>query len=55
MAVDLKQVPSTPGVYKFFSKSEIIYGVDTDLNEVQNSKFKSLIEKPFKKWYEHFN
>ena len=25
MAVDLKQVPSTPGVYKFFSKSEIIY------------------------------
>ena len=25
MAVDLKQVPSTPGVYKFFSKTEIIY------------------------------
>ena len=25
MAVDLKQVPSTPGVYKFFSKNEIIY------------------------------
>jgi excinuclease ABC subunit C len=25
MAVDLKQVPSTPGVYKFISKTEIIY------------------------------
>jgi len=25
MVVDLKQVPSTPGVYKFFSNSEIIY------------------------------
>ena len=25
MAVDLNQVPSTPGVYKFFSKTEIIY------------------------------
>jgi excinuclease ABC subunit C len=25
MAVDLKKVPSTPGVYKFFSKNEIIY------------------------------
>ena len=25
MAVNLKQVPSTPGVYKFFSKTEIIY------------------------------
>ncbi len=25
MAVNLKEVPSTPGVYKFFSKNEIIY------------------------------
>ena len=25
MTVDLKKVPSTPGVYKFFSKNEIIY------------------------------
>ena len=25
MAVDLKKVPSTPGVYKFFNKNEIIY------------------------------
>ena len=25
MALDLKHVPSTPGVYKFFSKNEIIY------------------------------
>ena len=25
MALDLKQVPSTPGIYKFFSKNKIIY------------------------------
>jgi excinuclease ABC subunit C len=25
MALDLKQVPNTPGIYKFFSKSKIIY------------------------------
>ena len=25
MAVDLKKIPSTPGIYKFFNKSEIIY------------------------------
>ena len=25
MAVELKKVPSTPGVYKFFSNHEIIY------------------------------
>jgi excinuclease ABC subunit C len=25
MAVDLKKIPSTPGIYKFFHKSEIIY------------------------------
>ena len=25
MAVDLKKVPNTPGVYKFFSNYEIIY------------------------------
>ena len=25
MAVDLKKVPSTPGVYKFFNNKEIIY------------------------------
>ena len=25
MAVDLKKVPSTPGIYKFFNKTEIIY------------------------------
>ena len=25
MAIDLKKVPSTPGVYKFFNKTEIIY------------------------------
>ena len=25
MAVDLKKVPTTPGIYKFFNKSEIIY------------------------------
>ena len=25
MALDLKQVPKTPGIYKFFSKNKIIY------------------------------
>jgi excinuclease UvrABC nuclease subunit len=25
MALDLKQVPNTPGIYKFFSKNKIIY------------------------------
>ena len=25
MAIDLKQVPNTPGIYKFFSKNKIIY------------------------------
>ena len=25
MAVNLKKLPSTPGVYKFFSNNEIIY------------------------------
>jgi sterol desaturase/sphingolipid hydroxylase (fatty acid hydroxylase superfamily) len=43
------------GTYMELSKSEIIYGVDTDLDEIKNSKFNSLIERPFKKWYNHFN
>ncbi len=43
------------GTYLELNKSKIIYGVDTDLNEIQNSKFISLIERPFKKWYNHFN
>ena len=25
MAVDLKKIPTTPGIYKFFHNSEIIY------------------------------
>ena len=37
------------------NKDKIVYGVDTDLDEVQNSKFASLIERPFKKWFNHFN
>jgi hypothetical protein len=37
------------------NKNQIIYGVDTDLDEIQNSKFMSLIERPFKKWSEYFN
>ena len=43
------------GTYMELNKEEIIYGVDTDLDEVQNSKFTSLIERPFKKWFNHFN
>jgi excinuclease ABC subunit C len=36
MAVDLKKVPSTPGVYKFFNKNEIIY-----IGKAKNLKKKS--------------
>ena len=36
MAVDLKKVPSTPGVYKFFNKTEIIY-----IGKAKNLKKKS--------------
>tara|TARA_B100000989_G_scaffold298021_1_gene285745 strand:- start:1332 stop:2177 length:846 start_codon:yes stop_codon:yes gene_type:complete len=43
------------GTYMELNKDKIIYGVDTDLDEIQNSKFTSLIERPFKKWYNHFN
>ena len=43
------------GTYMELSKDKITYGVDTDLDEIQNSKFTSLIKRPFKKWYNHFN
>ena len=43
------------GTYMELSKNEIIYGIDTDVDEIQNSKFISLIERPFKKWFNHFN
>ena len=43
------------GTYMELNKDEIVYGVDTDLDEVKNSKFTSLIERPFKKWFNHFN
>ena len=43
------------GTYMELNKDKIVYGVDTDLDEVQNSKFASLIERPFKKWFNHFN
>jgi excinuclease ABC subunit C len=47
----LKSVPSTPGIYKFFSKNEIIYiGKAKNLKKRVSSYFgKSLkIEKPIK-------
>tara|TARA_B100000941_G_C28491160_1_gene548019 strand:- start:1040 stop:1861 length:822 start_codon:yes stop_codon:yes gene_type:complete len=43
------------GTYMELNKDKIIYGVDTDLDETKNSKFTSLLERPFKKWYNHFN
>ena len=43
------------GTYMELNKDKIIYGVDTDLDEIKNSKFTSLLERPFKKWYNHFN
>ena len=40
MAVDLKQVPNTPGIYKFFSKNKIIYiGKAKDLKKRVSSYF----------------
>ena len=40
MAVNLKKVPSTPGVYKFFSNNEIIYiGKAKDLKKRVSSYF----------------
>ena len=43
------------GTYMELNKDKIIYGVDTDLDEIKNSKFTSLLKRPFKKWYNHFN
>jgi len=47
MAVDLKQVPNTPGIYKFFSKNKIIYiGKAKDLKKRVSSYFgKSLKDR----------
>jgi excinuclease ABC subunit C len=40
MALDLKQVPNTPGIYKFFSKNKIIYiGKAKDLKKRVSSYF----------------
>ena len=40
MAIDLKQVPKTPGIYKFFSKNKIIYiGKAKDLKKRVSSYF----------------
>ncbi len=40
MAVDLKKVPSTPGIYKFFNNNEIIYiGKAKDLKKRVSSYF----------------
>ena len=40
MALDLKQVPNTPGIYKFFSKNKIIYiGKAKDLKKRVYSYF----------------
>ena len=40
MAVNLKKVPSTPGVYKFFNNKEIIYiGKAKDLKKRVSSYF----------------
>ena len=43
------------GTYMELDKSKIKYGVDTDLDEKLNSKFISLLERPFKKWYKYFS
>ena len=46
MVVDLKKVPSTPGVYKFFSNSEIIYiGKAKNLKKRVSSYFGNSFQK----------
>ena len=45
MALDLKQVPNTPGIYKFFSKNKIIYiGKAKDLKKRVSSYFHNSIK-----------
>ena len=40
MTLDLKQVPNTPGIYKFFSNNKIIYiGKAKDLRKRVSSYF----------------
>tara|TARA_B100000965_G_C19294892_1_gene627575 strand:- start:404 stop:724 length:321 start_codon:yes stop_codon:yes gene_type:complete len=41
------------GTFMELDKNKIRYGVDTDLDEKLNSKFISLLERPFKKWFNH--
>ena len=43
------------GTFMELDKGKIKYGVDTDMNEKLNSKFISLLERPFRKWYNHFS
>ena len=45
MALDLKQVPKTPGIYKFFSKNKIIYiGKAKDLKKRVSSYFSNSLK-----------
>ena len=45
MAVDLKKIPSTPGVYKFFNNKEIIYiGKAKNLKKRVSSYFQKNIK-----------
>ena len=43
------------GTFMELDKGKIKYGVDTDMNEKLNSKFFSLLERPFRKWHNHFS
>jgi len=43
------------GTFRELDKGRIKDGVDTDMNEKLNSKFISLLERPFRKWYNHFS
>ena len=43
------------GTFMELDKGRIKYGVDTDMNEKLNSKFISLLERPFRKWHNHFS
>ncbi len=46
MSINLKKVPNTPGVYKFFNDNEIIYiGKAKDLKKRVSSYFGEVIER----------
>ena len=52
MALDLKQVPNTPGIYKFFSKNKIKNGKNNEKKNIEDFVlYKTKIIKDEKKYF----